>query len=163
YEDPSLELLELLSQHADGTVLLGCPMDYPATLDMRPTLEGVAQTLRAIQEDFPGLRKAPIARVWAGLLPYTPGPPPRSAEAQLESGGNSFAWYDGPPSSPEELLERIGDTEGLMLMYDLPREVLERAPALQVISYVGTGVQNYVDIEAARAKGVAVCNVPSYG
>jgi glycine/D-amino acid oxidase-like deaminating enzyme len=31
----------------------------------------VAITLRAIAEDFPGLRDAPIARMWAGLLPFT--------------------------------------------------------------------------------------------
>lgn len=73
YEDPesAVELLELVAQRADGSVLLGCPMDYPPTLDATPTLEGVAMTARAIMEDFPGLRRAPIDRVWAGLLPFT--------------------------------------------------------------------------------------------
>jgi glycine/D-amino acid oxidase-like deaminating enzyme len=73
YEDPSsgVELLELVAQRADGSVLLGCPMDYPATLDMKPTLAGLAMTTRAIVEDFPGLRQAPVERTWAGLLPFT--------------------------------------------------------------------------------------------
>jgi glycine/D-amino acid oxidase-like deaminating enzyme len=73
YEDRSsaVELLELVAQRQDGSVLLGCPMDYPATLDMRPTLEGLAMTTRAIVEDFPGLRRASVDRTWAGLLPFT--------------------------------------------------------------------------------------------
>ena len=73
YEDPSsgVELLELVAQRADGSVLLGCPMDYPATLDMKSTLAGLAMTTRAIVEDFPGLRQAPVERTWAGLLPFT--------------------------------------------------------------------------------------------
>ena len=47
-------------------------MDYPSDLDDAPTLEGLPATARAVAEDFPGLRGAPIDRVWAGLLPYTP-------------------------------------------------------------------------------------------
>jgi glycine/D-amino acid oxidase-like deaminating enzyme len=70
-EETGVEVLQLLCQRRNGEVLLGCPMDYPAELDMRPTLTGVAITLRAIAEDFPGLRDAPIARAWAGLLPFT--------------------------------------------------------------------------------------------
>jgi glycine/D-amino acid oxidase-like deaminating enzyme len=46
-------------------------MDYPSTLDMQPTLAGLAMTTRAIVEDFPGLRQAPVDRTWAGLLPFT--------------------------------------------------------------------------------------------
>jgi glycine/D-amino acid oxidase-like deaminating enzyme len=71
YEEAGVELLELLAQRADGSVLLGCPMDYPATLDLAPTLEGIAVTARAIVDDFPGLRRASVDRVWAGLLPFT--------------------------------------------------------------------------------------------
>jgi glycine/D-amino acid oxidase-like deaminating enzyme len=99
YEDPSLELLQLLSQHADGTVLLGCPMDYPPTLDMSTTLEGVSQTLRAIHEDFPGLRKVAIARAWAGLLPYTPDTLPVIDEARpglFLAAGHVYGNSAGP-------------------------------------------------------------------
>jgi glycine/D-amino acid oxidase-like deaminating enzyme len=66
-----IELLELLAQRADGSLLLGCPMDYPAELDMAPTIEGMAVITAAIGQDFPGLRGAPIDRMWAGLLPFT--------------------------------------------------------------------------------------------
>jgi glycine/D-amino acid oxidase-like deaminating enzyme len=66
-----IELLELVAQRADGSLLLGCPMDYPAELDATPTLEGLAVLSAAIQQDFPGLRGAPVDRMWAGLLPFT--------------------------------------------------------------------------------------------
>lgn len=71
YEEAGVELLELLAQRADGSVLIGCPMDYPATLELAPTLEGLAVTTRAIIDDFPGLRRASVDRMWAGLLPFT--------------------------------------------------------------------------------------------
>ena len=57
---------------ATGEVLLGCPMDYPAELDDAPTLAGLLATARAIAEDFPGLRDAPIDRVWAGCCRTRP-------------------------------------------------------------------------------------------
>jgi glycine/D-amino acid oxidase-like deaminating enzyme len=82
YEEAGVELLELLAQRADGSVLLGCPMDYPPTLDLEPTLEGVAVTARAIIDDFPGLRRAYVDRVWAGLLPFTTDTLPLIGEAR---------------------------------------------------------------------------------
>jgi hypothetical protein len=36
-----VEILQLLAQRASGEVLIGCPMDYPADIDMRPTLAGL--------------------------------------------------------------------------------------------------------------------------
>jgi glycine/D-amino acid oxidase-like deaminating enzyme len=69
--ETGVEMLQLVAQRVNGEVLLGCPMDYPAELDMRPTVTGMAITLRATTEDFPGLRDAAVARTWAGLLPYT--------------------------------------------------------------------------------------------
>jgi glycine/D-amino acid oxidase-like deaminating enzyme len=66
-----IEVLQLVAQRASGEVLMGCPMDYPPELDLRPTLDGLATAMRAVRDDFPGLRDAPIDRVWAGLLPYT--------------------------------------------------------------------------------------------
>lgn len=38
-------------------------------------------------------------------------------------------------------------------------EALEHAPRLRLISVVGTGVDN-IDLEAARSRGVTVCNTP---
>lgn len=83
YEDEAgIEMLELLAQRRNGEVLLGCPMDYPAEIDLRPTLEGVFRTLQAIARDFPGLQHAPLDRMWAGMLPFTSDTVPIIDEAR---------------------------------------------------------------------------------
>jgi glycine/D-amino acid oxidase-like deaminating enzyme len=69
--EQGIEMLQLVSQRANGEVLMGCPMDYPPGLDFRPTLSGLGCTVQAISADFPGLANAPVHRVWAGVLPYT--------------------------------------------------------------------------------------------
>jgi glycine/D-amino acid oxidase-like deaminating enzyme len=69
--EAEVELLLLAAQRASGEILLGCPMDYPSDLDQRPTFAGLAAIVHGFETDFPGLRDAPIARTWAGLLPYT--------------------------------------------------------------------------------------------
>lgn len=70
-EELGIEMLQLVAQRATGEVLMGCPMDYPPGVDMRPTLAGLHATARSIGDDFPGLVGAPVERVWAGALPYT--------------------------------------------------------------------------------------------
>ena len=37
--------------------------------------------------------------------------------------------------------------------------VIERAPKLRLIQKIGSGV-NTIDLEAARRRGIAVCNLP---
>jgi glycine/D-amino acid oxidase-like deaminating enzyme len=64
-------MLQLVSQRANGEVLLGCPMDYPAEVTHEVTLSGLRDTATAISEDFPGLRDVGIDRMWAGVLPFT--------------------------------------------------------------------------------------------
>ncbi len=64
-------MLQLVSQRANGEVLLGCPMDYPAELTHEVTLSGLRDTATAIADDFPGLRDVGIDRMWAGVLPFT--------------------------------------------------------------------------------------------
>jgi glycine/D-amino acid oxidase-like deaminating enzyme len=94
-----LELLPLLAQRADGSVLVGCPMDYPAGLDDRPTLAGVGLIAEAIAADFPALADAPIERAWAGLLPYTSDTVPIIDEAEpglFVAAGHVFGNAAGP-------------------------------------------------------------------
>lgn len=64
-------MLQLVSQRANGETLLGCPMDYPADVSHEVTLSGLHATAQAIIDDFPGLRDVEIARMWAGVLPFT--------------------------------------------------------------------------------------------
>ena len=72
YEDEAnIEVLELISQRRNGEILMGCAMDYPDDIDLRPTVEGLARSLQSIVQDFPGLRGVAVDRVWAGILPFT--------------------------------------------------------------------------------------------
>lgn len=72
YEDEAgIEVLELISQRKNGEILMGCAMDYPDEIDLRPTVEGLARSLQSIVQDFPGLSGVAVDRVWAGVLPFT--------------------------------------------------------------------------------------------
>lgn len=74
------------------------------------------------------------------------------------------AVYDRTPvDDPEEILRRIGDSE-IILTNKTPitRATLERCPAVRYVGLLSTGY-NVVDIEAARERGIPVCNVPGYG
>ena len=62
--------------------------------------------------------------------------------------------------SEEELLEWIGDIDGVICGDDAFTErVMRAAPKLKVISKWGTGVDS-IDREAASRLGIAVCNTP---
>jgi glycine/D-amino acid oxidase-like deaminating enzyme len=74
-------------------------MDYPAELDARPTLAGIGAIAQAIGRDYPGLRDAPIERVWAGLLPYTSDTMPIIDEAEpglFVASGHVYGNAAGP-------------------------------------------------------------------
>ena len=62
-----------------------------------------------------------------------------------------------------DVITRIADNE-IVLVNKAPitAAVLEACPAIRLICVVATGY-NVVDCQAARAKGIPVCNVPSYG
>jgi len=56
------------------------------------------------------------------------------------------------------------DTHGLIVdSMNWPADMLDRLPGLRVISYVGTGVGNRVDLAHATRRGIVVCNVPDWG
>jgi D-3-phosphoglycerate dehydrogenase len=70
--------------------------------------------------------------------------------------------YPTRPSSPAELVSRIGDSEvviNIRASSRLTAEVLEQCPALRLVSIWGTGTDN-VDLEAARRLGIRVTNTP---
>ena len=62
---------------------------------------------------------------------------------------------------PEELLERIGEYDGLIIRSatQVTAGVIERADNLKAIGRAGIGVDN-IDIEAATKRGVIVANAP---
>ena len=63
--------------------------------------------------------------------------------------------------SPEDLLEKIGEYDGLIIRSatTVTAEVIDRAENLQVIGRAGIGVDN-IDIEAASKRGILVANAP---
>jgi D-3-phosphoglycerate dehydrogenase len=63
--------------------------------------------------------------------------------------------------SPEELLEKIGAYDGLIIRSAtrVTAEVIERADNLKAIGRAGIGVDN-IDIEAATKRGIIVANAP---
>jgi len=66
-----------------------------------------------------------------------------------------------PGLSPGELLELIGDVEGLAIRSNtkVTKDVIAAADKLRVIGRAGIGVDN-VDVAAATGRGIAVLNTP---
>ncbi|MBD0357967.1 MAG: phosphoglycerate dehydrogenase, partial [Rubrobacter sp.] len=63
--------------------------------------------------------------------------------------------------SPEELLEKIGEYDGLIIRSatKVTAEAIEQAENLKAIGRAGIGVDN-IDIEAATKRGIIVANAP---
>ena len=69
--------------------------------------------------------------------------------------------YDDTPQ--ELILERVADC-GIVVTKELPigAELLARFPdSVGLLCEAGTGYNN-IDLDAARAKGITVCNIPAY-
>jgi glycerate dehydrogenase len=61
-----------------------------------------------------------------------------------------------------QTIERIGDAEILLLnKVPITERVLEACPSVKLICCLATGY-NVVDIDAAKRRGIPVCNVPAY-
>lgn len=89
---------------------------------------------------------------------YASNPGDLSWELFREFG--TLTIYDRTPA--ECAVERIGDAELVFLnKTPLSREILAACPKLRLIVVLATGY-NVVDVAAARALGITVCNVPAY-
>ncbi len=63
----------------------------------------------------------------------------------------------------EEVVARIGDAEAVYTnKTPITKETLDACGNVKFIGVLATGY-NIVDIEAAKAKGIPVCNIPTYG
>ena len=68
-----------------------------------------------------------------------------------------------PRTAPEDVVQRIGDAEVILInKIEITGELLDQCPNLKLICVQATGY-NVVDCEAAKERGVLVCNVPAYG
>ena len=69
--------------------------------------------------------------------------------------------YDRTPSK-EDTIRRIRDAQIILLnKVPIDKEVLTACSSIQLICCLSTGY-NVVDIQAARERGIPVCNVPAY-
>lgn len=71
-------------------------------------------------------------------------------------------WTFYPSTSPKEINSHIQDaTIAVTNKVAFTKETLEKAHSLKLIAVAATGY-NIIDIDAARKKGITVCNVPAY-
>ncbi|MCI2239475.1 C-terminal binding protein [Paenibacillus sp. TRM 82003] len=65
--------------------------------------------------------------------------------------------------SQAEVVENAAGAEGVLVQYArITADVMDALPGLRAVGRYGVGVDS-VDVEAATARGIAVCNVPDYG
>lgn len=89
---------------------------------------------------------------------YTTNPGDLSWKA-LEKFGTLTVY---PRTSPDQIIERAKDAEILLINKTvITKEILDQLPKLKYIGLQSTGY-NVVDCEAAKEKGITVCNIPSY-
>jgi len=70
--------------------------------------------------------------------------------------------FDNPPSSDQELKERIQGAEIVIVGWSsLTRDIINSAPSLRMISIWATTC-HYADLEAAKERGIVVTHVPGY-
>jgi D-3-phosphoglycerate dehydrogenase len=63
----------------------------------------------------------------------------------------------------DELVAACAGSDGILVQYaSITAEVMDALPDLKVVGRYGVGVDS-VDVAAATARGIAVCNVPDYG
>jgi len=81
----------------------------------------------------------------------------------LEELGDLVVYEKAPANDTKEILKRIGGSEAIYTnKTPISKEVIDTAPNLKFIGVLATGY-NLVDVNAAKEKGIPVCNIPAYG
>ena len=81
----------------------------------------------------------------------------------LEKLGELKVYDRTSLTDPKEAVTRIGDAQAVYTnKTPLPAEVINACPSIKFIGVLATGY-NVVDVIAAKAKGIPVCNIPAYG
>lgn len=81
-------------------------------------------------------------------------------DEQLLSPFGEIVFY--PLTDQEQLVERIADADAVLCNKSrMTAEVIAAAPKLRYIGLFATGYNN-IDLEAAKARGITVCNAGSY-
>lgn len=65
-------------------------------------------------------------------------------------------------TTEEQIVPRIGDAEVILTnKTPITRQTLEACPKLKMIGVLATGY-NIIDVDAAKERGIPVCNIPAY-
>ena len=93
---------------------------------------------------------------------YTENPGDLSWEGLKDLG--ELTVYDRTPvGDAGEIIKRIGDAQAVFTnKTPLTKEVFEACGHIRFVGVLATGY-NVVDCDAASARGIPVCNIPSYG
>lgn len=90
---------------------------------------------------------------------YTENPGDLSWDAFHALG--EVKYYDR--SSQEEAIERVKEADALIInKTKITKEVMDACPALKYIGVLATGY-DVIDLDEAKKRNIAVCNVPGYG
>lgn len=69
--------------------------------------------------------------------------------------------YDRTPE--DKIVERIGNAEAVIVnKVPITEQTLDACPNIKYIGLLATGY-NVVDVDAAKKRGIPVCNIPTYG
>lgn len=78
--------------------------------------------------------------------------------------GVKLAMEMGSVDNEKLLIERCKDADAILLGWaKVTRGVMEACPNLKLVSFTGIGVADYVDLAAAKERGIGVANTPGYG
>lgn len=86
----------------------------------------------------------------------------RRCFAEQAPAGVSLRVHVGQPASQAAWRELVADADAVILNWKLPDEALEAAERLRVVSFLGTGAADHVNLELARERGVEVRTVVGY-
>lgn len=82
---------------------------------------------------------------------------------RIAASGITLNWHNGRPTDQADWMHRIGDARGLLLLWDIPDDVMRAAPHLEAIAWVGTAVATFVNLPLAESLDIQVFNTPGYG
>ena len=92
------------------------------------------------------------------LFHYDVGDRLRKTVAQFGSRGLQVVCC--PEGSDEPFYSELSDAHSIWhVLRPITADDMARAPKLRLIQKIGVGV-NTIDLEAAKARGIAVCNMP---
>jgi C-terminal binding protein len=83
---------------------------------------------------------------------------------ECEVLGENFEVVALKKDNEKDFIPHLADVDAVMLWHEFPigKDALDAMAKCKIISRMGVGFDN-VDIDYAKEKGIAVCNVPDYG